>query len=248
MAGGKKEHVDKVRESKFNRQRCETTELRSNNGKDGYVFKNTVASGASAGTVNAAGQCEFHHVLPITSLQDAKILEDKTSKAQKDFLHKCMATTNWNINKQPNLIGLPTKRPFEQADRRVAHKKKDRRLSITQILALRASSGEFGALPNLPCHLNDHPDYTDEVIKDLDKNLWPDLLEEAAECEDKGKNIRSLLQGFSRDWKSWLKTRGSDHGGAADCWLNREQNRNGVVHTALDGEGAAKDGSTSEYL
>ena len=103
MAGGKKEHVDKVRESKFNRQRCETAELRSNCGKDGYVFRNE----PSPGTVNAAGQCEFHHVLPIQSLQDAKILEDKTSKTQKDFLHKCMATTNWNINKQPNLIGLP---------------------------------------------------------------------------------------------------------------------------------------------
>src|SRR5262249_13309996 len=51
MAGGAKEHVEKVRNSKFNRQRAETETLRSNCGSDGYVFTKV-----SNGTEKGAGQ------------------------------------------------------------------------------------------------------------------------------------------------------------------------------------------------
>jgi hypothetical protein len=216
MSGGKKEHVEKVRESKFNRQRCETDELRSNCGREGYVFTNTVASGASAGSINAAGQCEFHHVLPISSLQDGEIKTDDSEEL--DFIHKCMAKTTWDINKKPNLLGLPTKRPYEQADRQVANSN----ATVQQLTKLRAITGQFGALPDLPCHLNDHPKYTAKLIDELNTNVWSQLLDNREECEDKGKNIRSTLQTQSKNWKSWLKTRGGEHGGAADCWVNRE--------------------------
>lgn len=218
MAGGKKEHVEKVKESKFNRQRCESAELRSNCGRDGYVFKNTVGgSGPKAGSVNAAGQCEFHHVLPISSLQDGSIKVDDSEEL--DFIHKCMAITSWNINKQPNLIGLPTKRPFEQADRKVVSDN----ATLPQLKGLSAFAGKFGALPDLPCHLNDHPKYTDKIITELNDKVWRRLIDNREECEDKGKNIRSTLQKWSRDWKDWLKNRGAEEGGAADCWVNREQ-------------------------
>jgi hypothetical protein len=230
MAGGKKEHVDKVRESKFNRQRCETAELRANCGKDGYVFTNTVASGPNAGAVNAAGQCEFHHVLPITSLQDASIMDDGLDAEEKDFIHKCMAKTTWDINKQPNLIGLPTKRPYEKADREVAKEKDKEESQKTATAAffkkLKAVSGQFGALPDLPCHLNDHPKYTAAIISKLDEAVWPKLLDSREECKDKGKNIRKVLVDQSKHWKDWLvQTRGVAHEGAADCWVNREKKR-----------------------
>lgn len=222
MAGGSKEHVDAVRESKFNRQRAETAVLRSNCGSEGYVFSNTVPSGPSVGSVNAAGQCEFHHVLPISSLQDGEIACDDAEELE--FIHKCMAKTTWDINEKPNLIGLPTKRPYEQADRKAA---KDAATTSNALKALNAMAGQFGALPDLPCHLNDHPKYTEAIISSLNSNVWPKLLDSREKCEDKGKNIRAVLQEHSRHWKSWLAdTRGKEHGGAADCWVNRERKKN----------------------
>jgi len=139
MAGGKKEHVDKVRTSKFNRQRAETPTLRANTGSDGYVFTCPSADNTS---VNAAGQCEFHHVLPISSIQDAAIRGGKKDE-NLDFIHKCMAKTTWDINTQPNMLGLPTKGPFEDADRKSAAG-----LTAGALSALNPMAGAFGALPN----------------------------------------------------------------------------------------------------
>jgi len=229
VAGGKKEHVEKVRDSKFNRQRCETAELRENNGSEGYVFANRVGTPPDV-TTNAAGQCEFHHVLPITSLQDPSIMDDSLEKEEKDFIHKCMAKTKWDINKQPNLIGLPTKRPYEKADKEVA-KEKDKpaaqRLATAAFFkGLDPTKAQFGALPDLPCHLNDHPKYNIAVISKLDDTVWPKLLDDREKCKDKGKSIRKTLMDQSKHWKDFLvNKRGCSHGGAAHCWVNREQEK-----------------------
>jgi len=216
MAGGKKEHVDKVRTSKFNRQRAETPTLRANTGSDGYVFTCPSADNTS---VNAAGQCEFHHVLPISSIQDAAIRGGKKDE-NLDFIHKCMAKTTWDINTQPNMLGLPTKGPFEDADRKSAAG-----LTAGALSALNPMAGAFGALPNLPCHLNDHDKFTDAVITKLNAELWKDLIDGREECKDRGKSIRALLRAQSNNWKSFLKSRGTEHGGAADCWVNRENKK-----------------------
>lgn len=214
MAGGAKEHVDKIKTSKFNRQRAETSVLRANTGSDGYVFCHSDPS--DPGNVTAAGQCEFHHVLPISSLQDAAIRGGKKDE-NLDFVHKCMAKTTWDINEQPNMLGLPTKGPFEDADGKAAKGQ-----TLAALVALNPMAGNFGSLPNLPCHLNDHDKFTAAVIDKFNAELWPELIEQREECKDRGKSIRALLRSHSNDWKSFLKTRGGEHGGAADCWVNRE--------------------------
>lgn len=225
MAGGAAEHVEKVLNSKFNRQRAKTETLRANCGSDGYVFTKM-----SDGIESGAGQCEFHHVLPIEATDDANILKDEETAEEKEFIHKCMAKTTWDTNEQPNLIGLPTKRPYYSADLQIG---KTPSLCAADLLALESQLGQFGALPNLPCHLNDHNRYNVEVIKKLDSELWQTLLNGREDCKDKGRSIRSLLQAQSRAWKAELKARGTRQGGAAECWVNRHTTKRAVWHIPL---------------
>jgi hypothetical protein len=221
MAGGKKEHVEKVRKSKFNRQRADTPTLRSNCGSDGYVFTKVYA-----GIEKGAGRCEFHHVLPVESTDDANILKGQAPSEDMDFIHKCMAKTTWDTNEQPNLVGLPTKRPYYDADSQVG-------ATAADLLSLNPQAAQFGALPNLPCHLNDHNLYNIEVIDVLDNEVWQPLLDGRDECSDRGKSIRKLLRGQSTTWKSKLKSRGERDGGAAECWLKRETTKRAVWHIPL---------------
>lgn len=217
MASGAKKHVDKVLESKFNRQRAETPILRKNCGNDGYVFtKLRISDGAEM----AAGQCQFHHVLPVTSLSDAKInVKDK----QKDYIHNCMVMTEWDINKQPNMIGLPTKGPYLNADKATAKGE-----TLANLMALDPALAEFGSLPNLPCHLNDHDIYTQEVIDELNDVLWPNIKADPKDCKDQGKDIKSLLEARSKARKKFLIKKGKSYGGAAKCWINRETTKRSV--------------------
>ena len=213
MAGGDDEHVQKIKKSKFNRQR-DSTVLRQNCGNDGYLFNFKAPTGENSG-----GQCQVHHVLPVCTLQDGNINIKGAEKM--DFIHKCMAMTQWNINEQPNLIGLPTKQPYAQADREAA----TRGATAASLKALSAWLGNRGALPDLPCHLYGHDKYNDDVIDQLNEYLWPELLKNRKKCEDSGQDIKDLLEDHSEDRKDWIKTRGSEHGGAADCWVNREMKR-----------------------
>lgn len=207
MGGGTKEHVEKIRKSKFDRQRAETATLRSNCGSEGYVFTHNG---------QAAGQCEFHHVLPVETVQDGNILGDTCSTEEKDFLYKCMCMTTWDTNEQPNLIGLPTKRPYYDADKKVL-----KGFSLADLKALSPQAGEFGSLPDLPCHLNDHNRFNIEVIEALDAEVWSKLLEDGEKCKFKGRSIRAMLRAQSNAWKAELRTRGERDGGAAECWVNR---------------------------
>ncbi len=214
MGGGTKEHADKIRKSNFNRQRAETETLRSNCGSEGYVF----------GADQAKGQCEFHHVVPISSVQDGNI--NVGDAAKLDYVRKCMAATTWDINEQPNLLGLPTKGPYAAADAKTAGRNKTggkvtKVFTLAELKALDPAQEEFGALPDLPCHLNDHDKFTAAVISKLNRDVWPDVLKKGEACDNKARSIRAALRGESNHWKDWLISRGGQHGGAADCWVNR---------------------------
>lgn len=218
MAGGAKEHVEKVRKSNFNRQRADTPTLRSNCNGEGYVFTKPFG-----GVDKGAGRCEFHHVLPVETVQDGCILDGKASSDDMDFIHKCMAKTTWDTNEQPNLLGLPTKKPYQDADG-VAN------ATAATLKALNPQAAQFGAMLDLPCHLNDHNLFNIEVMKNLDSAVWQPLLDGREECGDRGKSIRTLLRNKSQDWKSELKTRGGRNGGAVECWLLRETTKRSVWH------------------
>ncbi len=205
MGGGTKEHAEKIRKSNFNRQRADTDTLRANCGGQGYVF----------GSDSAKGQCEFHHVLPISSVQDGVILGGKDATAL-DYIKKCMAATTWDINEQPNLLGLPTKGPYESADRETAKGR-----TLAELKALSPANSDFGALPDLPCHLNDHDKFTQAVIDRFNQEIWPRVLKRGKQCDNKARSLRATLRAESDHWKGFLKGRGTEQGGAADCWVNR---------------------------
>ncbi len=122
------------------------------------------------------------------------------------------------MTKSTKLGWLTYKKPFYRADKLIA----DAEATLDHLKGLSAAAGKFGALPDLPCHLNAHNDFNEDVIGWLNENLWPELLKDRQNCKDKGKDIRDLLEDASKDWKDWLKSRGEEEGGAADCWVNRE--------------------------
>lgn len=227
-SGAKKKHVETVVSTTFNRQRAETPILRKNCGNEGYVFTMTTIDGR----VIAAGQCQFHHVLPVTSLADPNI---NLKGEDLDYVHKCMAMTRWDINEQPNMIGLPTKHPFLEADKLSAGKPATKNkpavagLALDKLMTLDPTKGMKGNPPNFACHLNDHDRYTDAVVKSLNKILWPKLKEDRIKCKDQAKDIKALLEARSNSWKGYLKARGSkQEGGAAECWINRETTKRSV--------------------
>ena len=137
-----------------------------------------------------------------------------------------MAKTTWDTNEQPNLVSLPTKRPYYDADKQVG-------ASAVSLLSLNPQLAQFGALPNLPCHLNDHNLYNTEIIAALDRDVWQPLKNGRAECSDRGKSIRAVLRTQSTTWKTEVKTRGTRSGGAVECWLNRATTKRAVWHIPL---------------
>ena len=209
-----KEHVDKIIESKFNRQRASTETLRANC-STGYAFTHGG---------KAARQSEYHHILPVETIQDASI----EPSDELDFFHNCMAMTTWDINESENLIGLPTKIPYLEFDRdpdRNVARSSDRTANKfhSQIRNLAAALGAFGTIPDLPCHKNDHPRYNEDLILYIQRNVWQVLQIERQKCKIQGKSILKELRSASSHWRKFLVNRGADHGGAAHCWENREK-------------------------
>lgn len=204
------EHVPEIKESKFNRQRASTETMRGNC-TTGYTF--TQGEGA-------AGQSQYHHVLPIETLQDGSI----DPQGKLDFFHKCMALTEWDINKGSNLIGLPTKDIYLANDRSHAdesHLGKPATSWLTQLRNVASEFGMFGVLPDLPCHQVEHNMYNEEVIKYLKRQIWQPLAKEQEACKVSGENFAGQLDSASSHWRQFLVDRGASHGGAAHCWMHR---------------------------
>jgi hypothetical protein len=148
----------------------------------------------------------------ISAMQDGNI--EPANKL--DFFHNCMAATTWDINDGHNLISLPTRQPYGHSDR-------DDVVNSARGALADAMAGIFGAIPDLPCHSNEHPAYTEAVIVDLKKNLWRPLARDQKKCKADGKSIRRQLRNASTAWRTFLTDRGAEHGGAALCWKNRNE-------------------------
>jgi hypothetical protein len=205
-----KEHVEKIKDSKFNRQRAETATLRSNC-TSGFIF-------TLGGTARL--QSAFHHIIAISSIQDGNIKPADSL----DFFHDCMAVTPWDTNDGPNLIGLPLKSVYGNADR----------YSLTSILEtihsqlpgmanVDAGLGVFGSVPDLPCHQVEHDDYNTEQVIDICKNVWKPLARVRKNCAVDGTSIQGQLESSSVAWRQFLTARGKECGGAAHCWRNRNE-------------------------
>jgi hypothetical protein len=70
-----------------------------------------------------------------------------------------------------------------------------------------------GGWDGLPCHLVDHPDYTQEVCDTLLDKVWDPMYEEASECQLTEVDLMKALNKKSGDFKTILRDRGQRPGG-----------------------------------
>jgi hypothetical protein len=194
------------------------------------------------GYSNASGYfTQIHHIVCISSMSNATIFDEIQDKGQTEFVRECLKLTNWNINDEPNTVGLPLKRAF-------VHKS--------------APSGWDG----WPCHQVEHPSYTDKVSTYLNDNVWQQVLRKrkkctqcGTECNINATSVLTELNGESKFWMSFLRNRGngSDSGqkGTAYCWANRALIPKWYIPFSMNPDGATprkappdwKKGTLSNY-
>ena len=186
----------------MNRQRAHTDDLRAAC-SSGYIFLHNGG---------AAGQCEFHHIIPIEIMQDSSIPDDKV-----DFARKCMALTDWDINNGDNLIGLPTKLPYEAADRNL-----NKGLAMLSAV-LDVPQNAFGSIPDLPCHAREHDKYNRKLKTDFASEIWNKLTKKRKACAVDGEKLKGQLETASGKWRDFLVTRGAGPPSTSTCWPNRNR-------------------------
>lgn len=146
---------------------------------------------------------QVHHILPVTCLGDGSISKAVANEAPKvKVIKNCLKLTKWDINAEPNCIGLPLKPAYHD----------------------RTAPPGWGGVP---CHQVDHPPYTDEVADYLKHQVWDPIAEQAEDCPDFGTCIADTLEDASKHWRGELEGRGSrppgPTGGTAYCWKNRSE-------------------------
>jgi len=219
----KEQHVEILKWGKFNRQRAGTSTLRKNCSV-GYTFKKTsirMYKGKEREYVVSQRRSNYHHALVCEALKDSSIKpEDKL-----DFFHNCMAITEWDINAGLNLIGLPMKIAFRDADKQnatpISNPTADIGAQLAAAAEALASSGVAGGAPNLPCHQHEHSEFNKEVVTHMQDNVWKPLGKEQEDCKIEKKNIEEELNNECEHWRDWLQDRGKEKDGAAVCWQNR---------------------------
>jgi len=115
------------------------------------------------------------------------------------FIKKCLMITDWNINAEPNLVGLPVKAVYW----------------LPEI-------ERGGGWEEWPCHQVDHnPYYNDEVTADLSK-MWKNMHGNAEECKVDEQTMKTALEAKSKKWLRFLGTRAKRAGGVAHCWKHKD--------------------------
>jgi hypothetical protein len=202
MAQKETDHPEDPTDWLMNRQSAHTDDLRGNC-STGYLF---------SFNDGAAGQSEFHHIVPIEIMQDSSIPDDKV-----DFARKCMALTDWDINNGDNLISLPTKFPLEHAERKM-------NVGVTALTSLLdVPHSDFGAIPDLPCHKYDHDRYNRKIKTKFTSDIWNKMAKKRKACIADGEALKEQLETASKDWRRFLVNRGSGPPSASTCWPNRER-------------------------
>ena len=140
------------------------------------------------------GLWQAHHILPISSLNSADHIS--ANKDNLEYLEKCICITDWDINAEPNMMGLDTKIPYR----------------FEKIYPLPR---------NLPSHLIGHTDYTAESYEYLEANVW-DTLKDSREIHNLDpESIEEELKAASKYFDGELHDRGEREGGTLWCWDHR---------------------------
>lgn len=149
-----------------------------------------------------SGYSQIHHILCHSCLQDSAIT---AQQADKSYINRCIKITKWDINAEPNVVGLPLKSAY--------YKKYNQ-------------SKQWNGWP---CHQIDHnPNYTQAVKDWLQDKVWNTLKAKKANCDADEKCIASLLEKSRVHWKAFLEDRGGQEGGTKKCWDERKSTKKDV--------------------
>ena len=140
------------------------------------------------------GLWQAHHILPVSALNSDKHIS--ASPENLEYIVSCLCITDWNVNAEPNVIGLDNKVPY--------------------------MFDKIYPLPrNLPSHLIDHDHYTKESYDYMEANVW-DSLKDAREVHKLDpKSIESQLNDATTYFKGEVEARGKRNNGTIWCWDHR---------------------------
>lgn len=140
---------------------------------------------------------QIHHILCEHAILDRQPTGDADGSKAK-FIQECLCLIDWDINEEPNLIGLPLKSAYIRTG---------------------------GKTPqNFCCHNVDHntaKGYTYECKKWLHDNVWNTLVDKRKKHEVNAENILAALKRCSSTFKGVLTKRGKRNDGTQSSYENR---------------------------
>jgi hypothetical protein len=175
----------------------------------------TVSKGNGAGFFGGTPGVHWqsHHIVCVSSVGSRKAKDDATTLK----MEKSLYITDWNINKAPNMIGLPQRCQFRQSYGTAE--------DLTMASAAAGAASWAAATPvNLPAHNNDHnttDGYTDEVTKYLTQNIWNKFDASKGDHKADAAWLKTQLENASTHFESELVKRGSRKPGTVDAWKQR---------------------------
>jgi hypothetical protein len=154
---------------------------------------------------NALGFCggeagpdwQSHHLVCIMALAN----RETSSPEHAEYLQQCLWMTDWNINKAPNMIGLPTRSWYRKA-----------------------YDNQNFAPQNLPSHNNDHPEFLQEVHEHLGPNVWDTIDPDEKDHKKGAEQLKEALEKASKHFQKELLKRGIRNSGTMISWKTRFNN------------------------
>jgi hypothetical protein len=160
---------------------------------------------------------QSHHLVCICAVGNRTGKDDKTVVRMEQSLY----ITEWNINKTPNMIGLPMYRKYVN-QYCVVDKIKDKGKRLATLEGLPAPK-------NLPAHDIDHNTdggYTSEVITHMKTQVWNKFNDEVKDHKKGPEWLIEKLEGASKHFAGLLVRWGNRKGGTAKAWSNRRDDDN----------------------
>jgi hypothetical protein len=172
------------------------------------------ASHRDASRANSAGfvkntpgtHWQSHHIICISSMGSRDVTKIK--------LEQGLYITEWNINEEPNMIGLPQKCQYRQSYG-------DAEAETLVNPAAGAAKWAAAEPHNLPAHNVDHPMYTDEVTIELENRIWSKFDEAKGDHAADAEWLLKKLKKFSEDFQKLLLGRGGRPPGTVNAWQQR---------------------------
>jgi hypothetical protein len=148
---------------------------------------------------------QSHHIVCVSSM-GSRIAKDAATKLK---LEKSLYITDWNINKAPNMIGLP-----QRCQYRLSYGGAEDGITNWRVVTPK----------NKPSHNNDHnttDGYTDEVSKYLQENIWDKFDASKGDHKADATWLKGQLEDASKHFEELLIERGKRDPGTVKAWKDR---------------------------